>query len=88
MSPSDCFIFLDENPLSLNDGFFEDSMNNQIGDLPAINHGSSTSFSFADGHAELHSWHNAFLKNLNNVSTSTDGYSSDNQWLEAHTSAK
>ena len=88
MSPADCFVFLDENPLSLNDGFFEDGMNNTINDAPAVNHGDSTSFSFADGHAELHAWHNAFLKNPKSLSNSTDGSSSDNQWLEAHTSVK
>jgi len=60
---ANCFVFLDENPLSLNDGYFEFIPDgNGINDRPAVNHGSSTSFSFADGHSELHKWVDAFLK--------------------------
>jgi prepilin-type processing-associated H-X9-DG protein len=58
---------LDENPDSLNDGYFEfvaDQVTNpgQVNDIPAVNHGNSSSFSFADGHCELHKWLDAFLK--------------------------
>jgi prepilin-type processing-associated H-X9-DG protein len=44
-----------------------------------VNHGHSTSFAFADGHAELHEWQNAFLT-VNGGPTSA----SDNVWLAAH----
>lgn len=83
LSASDCFTFLDENPQSINDGFFRVSetalpaVNNGIGDYPAVNHGKSSSFAFADGHATLHSWQNSFLK-ING----TPG--SDSAWLDAH----
>jgi prepilin-type N-terminal cleavage/methylation domain-containing protein/prepilin-type processing-associated H-X9-DG protein len=86
LSSSDAFVYLDENPLSLDDGFFLliESVNPNDLSLnknhPAVNHGTSTSFSFADGHAELHKWNNAFLSiNLNAGATS-----SDNLWLASH----
>lgn len=90
LSPSDAFVFLDENPQSLDDGYFLliESVNPNALSLnenhPAVNHGTSSSFSFADGHAELHKWHNAFLSiNLNAGATS-----SDNLWLTSHASVK
>ena len=40
LSASDCFVYLDENPLSLNDGWFLFYGNGStINDKPAINHG-------------------------------------------------
>ncbi len=73
---SQCFVFLDENPASINDGYFEYiSDGSGINDRPAVNHGNSSSFSFADGHAELHKWTDKFLK-LN-----TDGAGADTRWL-------
>jgi len=89
LSPSDCFTFLDENPQSINDGFFRvaetapPAQNNAIGDYPAVNHGQATSFAFADGHAELHPWHNSFLKTTI-PGTGTPG--SDSAWVNNHAS--
>jgi prepilin-type processing-associated H-X9-DG protein len=81
LSASDCFIFLDENPQSLNDGWFEYVLDgSRINDRPAINHGNSSSFSFADGHAELNQWHDAFLSY--NTPAATSGY--DTMWLAQH----
>ena len=81
LSPADCFEFLDENPLSLNDGYFEYiAAGNGVNDRPAVNHGSSSSFSFCDGHAELHKWHDTFL-NVSNPYQCTD---QDPKWLAAH----
>jgi prepilin-type N-terminal cleavage/methylation domain-containing protein/prepilin-type processing-associated H-X9-DG protein len=89
-SPSDAFVYLDENPLSLDDGFFllVESLNPNALSLnenhPAVNHGDSTSFSFADGHAELHLWHNVFL----NVNINLSATASDNMWLTSHATVK
>lgn len=90
LGASDCFTFLDENPLSLNDGFFcvketpaasssSPGSNNAINDRPAANHGDATSFAYADGHAMLHQWHNSFL-------TINGAPGSDSAWLNAHAS--
>jgi prepilin-type N-terminal cleavage/methylation domain-containing protein/prepilin-type processing-associated H-X9-DG protein len=90
LSPCDAFVYLDENPLSLDDGFFllVESLNPNALSLnenhPAVNHGDSTSFSFADGHAELHPWHNVFL----NVNINLSATASDNMWLTSHATVK
>jgi len=81
LSASDTFIFLDENPASLNDGYFEYIADGRgINDRPAINHGNSSSFSFADGHAELHKWHDDFLS----YNTTYQAGHVDAPWLGAH----
>jgi len=78
---SDVFIYLDENPTSLNDGYFEFVADaTAINDQPAINHGNSSSFSFADGHAELHKWVDAYLK----YGSSYSATSKDIKWLAQH----
>jgi len=59
--PSDLWVFLDEHPDSINDGYFDFQMpiNAQLThyiDMPAAYHNGSCAFAFADGHAELHAW--------------------------------
>lgn len=81
LGPRDCFTFLHENQLSLEDDFIlvEESGasgDDQIGDGPAVNRGRSTSFAFADGHAELHKWLNSFL-------TITGAAGTDSAWLDS-----
>jgi prepilin-type N-terminal cleavage/methylation domain-containing protein len=81
LSASDAFVYLDENPQTLNDGFLMvyPAASQGIGDRPAINHGHSSSFSFADGHAELHKWLNIFLTGAAGPATDTDPV-----WLATH----
>lgn len=61
--PAQIFVFLDEHPDSINDGYF---LNKGYGyqwiDLPASYHNGAASFSFADGHSELHRWQVASTK--------------------------
>jgi prepilin-type N-terminal cleavage/methylation domain-containing protein/prepilin-type processing-associated H-X9-DG protein len=53
----ECVMFLDERVDSIDDGWFWGPANiYNVENLPAINHGHSTSMSFADGHAQLHTW--------------------------------
>lgn len=68
--PTDIFVFLDEHPDSINDGYFLDreseatvnswgvvsGADNKWNKLPASYHNRSAAFSFADGHATLHHW--------------------------------
>ena len=85
LGPSDCFAFLDENPASLNDGYFEYvATATSIGDRPAVNHGASTAFSYCDGHAALHKWADAYL-NLNSTYSATE---QDPRWLAEHGTAQ
>jgi prepilin-type N-terminal cleavage/methylation domain-containing protein len=82
LSVSDCFVYLDENPLSLNDGWFLYYGNGTtINDKPAINHGPTSSFSFADGHAAFNRWHDVFL---NPALTPGSSGGLDTRWLAEH----
>jgi prepilin-type N-terminal cleavage/methylation domain-containing protein/prepilin-type processing-associated H-X9-DG protein len=82
LGSSSCFVFLDENPAQLNDGYFEFIADgSSVNDRPAVNHGNSSSFSFADGHCELHKWSDAFL-------TLNGNGPIDRQWLAAHGTCK
>ena len=60
--PTDAIVFCEEGP-SMDDGCFgvNPVLTSQGGtthwqNVPAFYHGTSTAFSFADGHAELHHW--------------------------------
>lgn len=82
LGPSDAYMFLDENPTSINDGYF-DMFPNSINDRPAVNHGNSTSFTFADGHAQLHKWSDTYL-----LPSGGSSSSADHQWLVTHATVK
>ena len=63
--PTAIFVFLDEHPDSIDDGYF---LNKYVKDsyewidLPASYHAGAASFAFADGHSELHRWKNQTTK--------------------------
>jgi prepilin-type N-terminal cleavage/methylation domain-containing protein len=70
--PTEIFVFLDEHPDTIDDGYFLNksqayangssyggpgySYNVQWLDLPATYHGAATAFAYADGHSALHRW--------------------------------
>jgi prepilin-type N-terminal cleavage/methylation domain-containing protein/prepilin-type processing-associated H-X9-DG protein len=61
--PARIFVFLDEHPDSINDGYFLNQADYSSAngdawwiDLPASYHNGAASFSFADGHSEMHRW--------------------------------
>jgi prepilin-type N-terminal cleavage/methylation domain-containing protein/prepilin-type processing-associated H-X9-DG protein len=55
--PTEIFVFLDEHPDSINDGYFlERDYYPEWHDLPATYHNNASAFSFADGHSSLHRW--------------------------------
>ena len=52
------FVFLDENPRSINDGFFVNRLEDyEWGNVPGSYHNNSANLAFADGHTETHRWH-------------------------------
>jgi prepilin-type N-terminal cleavage/methylation domain-containing protein/prepilin-type processing-associated H-X9-DG protein len=56
-APASGWIFCDEHPGSIDDGFLKISMNTGVWtDVPGSFHGGSCTFGFADGHVELHKW--------------------------------
>ncbi len=59
--PSQIYLFLDEHPDSINDGFFQDGTQGSGttwdgSDIPASCHNGACSFSFCDAHSEMHKW--------------------------------
>jgi prepilin-type N-terminal cleavage/methylation domain-containing protein/prepilin-type processing-associated H-X9-DG protein len=54
--PSSIFVFLDEHPDSINDGYFLNTEGSRWIDLPGSYHNGGGSFSFADGHVIVHRW--------------------------------
>jgi prepilin-type N-terminal cleavage/methylation domain-containing protein/prepilin-type processing-associated H-X9-DG protein len=56
--PSDLWVFVDEHPDSINDGWLIVSwlMRGVWSDIPASYHNGACGFSFADGHSEIHKW--------------------------------
>jgi prepilin-type N-terminal cleavage/methylation domain-containing protein/prepilin-type processing-associated H-X9-DG protein len=55
--PVGIFVFLDEHPDSINDGYFVNkAYYPEWIDLPASFHNGAGNFAFADGHSELHRW--------------------------------
>ena len=61
--PAEIFVFLDEHPDSINDGYFLNQFySREWVDLPASYHNGAASFAFADGHAQLQRWRNDSTK--------------------------
>jgi len=61
--PAKTWLFIDEHPDSINDGYFinnPDVSNWQ--DIPACYHNGACGFSFADGHSEIKKWRSATSK--------------------------
>jgi len=55
--PANTFVFLEEHPDTINDGFFVESYAEmKWNNLPASYHNSACNLHFADGHMEPHRW--------------------------------
>src|ERR1039458_1857785 len=65
-NPSMIFVFLDESPQTLNDGWYVFCNNGPDGnlwsDMPAYYHNGACGFSFADGHSEIKRWLSSVTK--------------------------
>jgi len=57
-SPAQAFVFLDEHPDSIDDGYFLVFLDRKQlwANMPANYHNGACGFSFADGHAEIRKW--------------------------------
>jgi type II secretory pathway pseudopilin PulG len=91
--PSDTWVFNDERPDSINDGYFTVAMASpQVLDAPASYHFGGAAHSFADGHAEVHPWKTALLNRQDvNAPTWTKQWGGatstnnvDREWLQLH----
>jgi len=57
-APAMAFVFLDEHPDSIDDGYFLVFVDRKAlwANMPANYHNGACGLSFADGHAEIHKW--------------------------------
>jgi prepilin-type N-terminal cleavage/methylation domain-containing protein len=90
--PSQYWMFIDENPYSINDGWFVCSLNTPTTwwDIPASYHDKAGGLSFCDGHAEIKKWTDSSVLHLKSVpapSVYFDLNSGDLGWLRARTTS-
>jgi prepilin-type N-terminal cleavage/methylation domain-containing protein/prepilin-type processing-associated H-X9-DG protein len=87
--PSRIFLFLDENPWSINDAFFIiNPTDTTWSDHPASYHNHACGMSFCDGHAEIHKWKDSAVYNysLGDAAAKLDPkpiYAPDLQWIQS-----
>jgi prepilin-type N-terminal cleavage/methylation domain-containing protein len=86
-SPSDLWVFVDEDAKGLNDAAFAvDMVNQNWRDVPGTYHNIGCGFAFADGHSETHRWLYRSEKQKGDITDPNDD--ADWNWMTAHTSAK
>jgi prepilin-type N-terminal cleavage/methylation domain-containing protein len=94
--PTDTWVFIDENPATINDAAFAVIMMPvpapgiaQEIDQPAAYHGRASGLSFADGHSIVHKWQSQVTvagNTTGNPTTSTDpGFIQDMVWFSSQT---
>ncbi len=88
--PANSFVFLDEEPTSINDAYFVvDLTTNYYSarpwDMPANYHVKAGNFSFSDGHAEIRRWQTPLFQGLASRGNSRPGLSADYVWLMRNT---
>ncbi len=83
--PSMLFVTVDENPYTINDGFFVVDPNQPLNyvDIPASYHNGACGFGFADGHAEIKKWRDPVLLNAQSSNAHANpSFLDDLQWLQ------
>ncbi len=88
--PANCWVTIDENPDSINDGWFVCDPNNTTAwpDVPATYHNGAGGVSFADGHAEIKKWRDKnILAAKVSLPAPKDPASSDLTWLQDRTTS-
>ena len=100
--PSMVWVFVDEDEFSITLACFNVAMKTaptSMMNWPGTYHGNSASFSFLDGHAEVHKWKDARTRNVAHamggapaiggaITAQTGPDNSDLLWLQSHTSAQ
>jgi prepilin-type processing-associated H-X9-DG protein len=87
LSPSDAFIFAEENPSSINDGYLQVNLNAAtFPDVPGSNHDGVGTVSFADGHVETRRWQMRYVAKFNVRYAGVPSGAADLQWMREHAS--
>jgi prepilin-type N-terminal cleavage/methylation domain-containing protein/prepilin-type processing-associated H-X9-DG protein len=94
MDPAERWVFIEENPYSINDGFFvcDISLPRNWIDIPATYHNRASALAFADGHVETRVWHDPEVLNYNvttnpNEAQKLQQLAGDLYWLEQRTTS-
>jgi len=90
--PAMCWVMIDENPFSINDGWFVCDPNSPTTwyDVPASYHNGAGGLSYADGHAEIKKWKDKNVWGLKSVPSqlTKDPNSTDLSWLQERTTSR
>ena len=93
LGPSMAFVFIDENPWGIDDGFFVcDPIRPVWINFPATYHNGAGGLSFADGHAEIKKWRDSHVLGRNSPPPSPPGVQQDATtgdlaWLQERSSS-
>lgn len=83
-SPSDTWVTIDENPVSINDGWFVcDPANAAWVDAPASYHNNAGGLSFSDGHAEIKKWRDPQILGVKGAPGAPKDKGADLKWLKS-----
>jgi prepilin-type N-terminal cleavage/methylation domain-containing protein/prepilin-type processing-associated H-X9-DG protein len=91
--PNNCWVFIDECPGTINDGFFVCDPYGYPAtwvDIPAAYHSNAGGISFADGHAEIRKWHDPTVtaQTSPTFSPAMETQQKDLHWLQDRTTAR
>jgi len=89
-SPAMTWVTIDENPKSINDGWFlvRPNVPTVWRDVPAAYHNNAGGMSFADGHAEIKKWTDSSVISQQGSYARKDPNSDDLNWLIERTPTK
>ncbi len=88
-APSLAFVFIDENPNTINDGHFVcDPTVTKWTDTPASYHGTAGGLSFADGHAEIKKWRDQNIINATGFDVQPQAGTTDLLWLQERSTSR
>ena len=89
--PSDCWVFTDEHPDSMDDGilYTPNYPYPALLEVPGCQHAGACGLSFGDGHAEIHAWRGKFANEpvtyTRLINVSVPRTDPDLNWLAQHT---
>ncbi|MDB6121602.1 MAG: prepilin-type N-terminal cleavage/methylation domain [Pedosphaera sp.] len=83
--PSETWVFMDENPSTINDGYFLCTPGTTTWtDVPATYHNDANGISFADGHAEIRKWRDPAIvgRKVTSINVTPQDGGKDLKWLQ------
>jgi prepilin-type processing-associated H-X9-DG protein len=89
-NPAHTWVLIDENPRSINDGWFlvRTHLPNVWRDVPAAYHNNAGGMSYADGHGEIRKWRDRSVVSQEGSYARRDPNSDDLDWLIERTTIR